>query len=110
MVRFALTLIAHRGQVRELAAELRVLMGQMLGKTGLVDCQLSIDFVDPRRLYYAEEWVSEAALRDQIPSERFRRLIAVMEAAAERPRFDVQFLVQSDGLEFIEETLRNKRQ
>ena len=70
MVRLALTLVAHRNQVRELAAELRTLIGQALGKPGLVDYQLSIDFVDPRRIYYVEEWSSEQDLKSQIPSDR----------------------------------------
>jgi quinol monooxygenase YgiN len=106
VVRLALTLVAHRNQVRELAAELRALIGQALGKPGLVDYQLSIDFVDPRRIYYVEEWSSEQDLKSQIPSDRFHRLIALLEAATERPRFEVQQVVRSDGLAFVEETLR----
>jgi quinol monooxygenase YgiN len=108
VIRLALTLVAHRGQLKELATELRVLMGQTLGKPGLVDCQLSIDFVDPHRLHYAEEWRSERDLKNQIPSERFHRLIALLEAAAERPRFDVQLIIRSDGLDFVEEALRRQ--
>src|SRR5262245_18979567 len=108
VVRLALTLVAHRGQLKELATELRVLMGQTLLKPGLHDCQLSIDFVDPHRLHYIEEWRSERDLRNQIPSDRFHRLIALLEAAAERPRFDVQLVIRSDGLDFVEETLRGR--
>ena len=108
VVRLALTLVAHRGQIKELATELRVLMGQALGKPGLVDCQLSIDFVDPHRLHYAEEWRTERDLRNQIPTGRFHRLIALLEAAAERPRFDVQLVIRSDGLDFVEEALRSQ--
>ena|SRR5262245_9324712 len=108
VVRLALTLVAHRGQIKELATELRQLMSQALGKPGLVDSQLSIDFVDPQRLHYVEEWRSERDLKDQIPTGRFHRLIALLEAAAERPRFDVQLVIRSDGLNFIEETLRSQ--
>jgi quinol monooxygenase YgiN len=108
VVRLAFTLVAPRNQVRQLAAELRTLIGQALGKPGLVDCQLSIDFVDPRRIYYAEEWRSEQDLKNQIPSERFHRLIALLEAATEPPRFEVQQVVRSHGLDFVEETLRRR--
>lgn len=100
MVRLSVTLTARRGQAETLAAALRSVMVQAQRKPTCVHCELSADVRDANTLRYVEEWVTETDLRCEIRSERFRRLIAVIEAAAQRPKFEVQVVSASFGLEY----------
>ena len=106
MVRISLQLIARRGDAKHLATALRALVVQAQGEQGCIGCRLFSDVTNANALCYIEEWLTESALRGQIRSERFHRLIAIMEAAAERPRFEVQVVTVSHGLEYLEAMLR----
>lgn len=54
-------------------------------------------------LRYVEDWASEQELRDRVRSERFPRLLAVMEAALTRPCIVFELVTGSRGLEYVEE-------
>ena len=54
-------------------------------------------------LRYREDWSSEVELRDRVRSDRFPRLLAVMEAALIRPRIEFELPTGSRGLEYVEE-------
>ena len=101
MVRLSVTLAARRGQAETLAAALRSVMVQAQRRPTCVHCELSADVRDANTLHYVEEWVTETDLRYEIRSERFHRLIAVMETAAQQPKFEVQLVSASFGLEYV---------
>ena len=61
---------------------------------------------DSDTLHYSEEWFTESDFRSQIGTARFQRLIAVMEAAAEPPLFEVQIISRSYGLDYVAAVLR----
>ncbi len=54
-------------------------------------------------LRYREDWSSEVELRDRVRSDRFPRLLAVMEAALIRPRIEFELPTGLRGLEYVEE-------
>ena len=54
-------------------------------------------------LRYREDWSSEVELRDRVRSDRFPRLLAVMEAALIRPRIEFELPTGSRGLDYVEE-------
>jgi quinol monooxygenase YgiN len=81
-------------------------MSQALAQRGCVQCHLATDLTDSDTLHYSEQWSSELDFRAQIPSEHFRRVLAIMEAAAERPRLEVQLVSDTRGLDYIEAVLR----
>ena len=72
---------------------------------GCISCQLhlSTESSDPTRIRYTEDWSSEEDLREQVRSDRFPRLLAVMERASEPPeiRFDLEGGAR--GLDYVAE-------
>jgi quinol monooxygenase YgiN len=106
VIRVSLLIVARSGEVRGLAAALRSVAAQALTQPGCLESYASTDLTIGEALHYTELWSSEAYFRAQIRSERFKRLIRVIEAAAEPPRLHVQVVARTHGLEYIEDVLR----
>jgi quinol monooxygenase YgiN len=106
MVRLSVRLMARPGQARSLAAALRQLLAEARRARACVGHHLSTDVSDSDTLHYSEEWFTEPDFRSQIGTARFQRLIAVMEAAAEPPQFEVQIISRSYGLDYVAAVLR----
>lgn len=72
---------------------------------GCVSCQLvlSSESFDPTRISYSEDWSSEEDLREQVRSERFSRLLELMECASETPLLQFQLPGGIRGLDYVEE-------
>jgi hypothetical protein len=66
-------------------------------------CWLYVDALDPNSLCYMEAWAHPKDLEREILSERFTRLLSVMESAAQRPVLEFQFCDQTRGLDLVEE-------
>jgi quinol monooxygenase YgiN len=107
VVRLTLTLTAVPGESWRLIEALRSLMVPTRREHGCVSCQLQLssESNDPSRIRYTEDWSSEEALREQVRSDRFPRLLAVLDQASEPPeiRFDLASGVR--GLDFVAEVL-----
>lgn len=69
---------------------------------GCLRSEVLRDAADANLLQYVEAWESEEELNRQIRSERFTRLLALMEAASERPDFQFSFIDTVCGLEYAE--------
>ena len=55
-------------------------------------------------LHYAEEWATEADMRRRVQSDCFTSLLGVvLEAAAEPPRVQFDFVTNTRGLDYVEE-------
>lgn len=73
---------------------------------GCLRCDLSIDTESRHTLIYSEEWASEESLTRQILSDRFVRVLMLMETASRPPELDFAFVSETRGLEFVEAVLR----
>ena len=73
--RLTLSIAAARGESWGLIDALRSLMVPTRRERGCISCQLvlSSESSDPMRIWYVEDWSSEAALREQVRSDRFLR-------------------------------------
>jgi quinol monooxygenase YgiN len=109
MVSLSLTVVAAPGQEKWMMSALRSLRARTLHTLGCLRCHVSIDLDDPSTFRYVEEWGAEFDFREEIGSERFNRLIALMEAAAARPQFVLHFVSRSAGLDYIEGAVRRTR-
>jgi quinol monooxygenase YgiN len=105
VVRLTLTLTAPPGESWRLADGLRSLMIPTHRERGCLSCQLQLSTAssDPSRIQYVEAWSSEEDLREQLRSDRFMRVLSVMEQASGPPeiRFDLAGRVR--GLDYVEE-------
>ena len=109
MMRLALVLVVGQGQIWNTATALQRLMMQARQNRACIRCQLSLDLSSANTLHYIEEWQSEHDLRDQLQSERFHHMIALMETATEPPQFSLQLIARSFGIEYVEDAVRFRR-
>ena len=104
MVRLTVTLVASsQTGARPLLDALRSLMGPTRLEPGCLSCLVWEEHEDDTMLHYAEEWATEADMRRRVQSDRFTSLLAVMEAAAEPPQVQFDFVTITRGLDYVAE-------
>jgi hypothetical protein len=52
---------------------------------------------------YVEEWATEDAMRLRVRSERFTRLLEVLESAPSSPWVQFDFVTETRGLDYVAE-------
>lgn len=91
-----------------MARTLKSLMLPLQAASGFVSCRLYLEVDRPEVLCYVEEWQTPEDLNQQIRSNHYTRLLALMEAAVEPPDFRLHWVAEVKGLEYLEKLrLRN---
>jgi quinol monooxygenase YgiN len=105
VIRLTLLITAARGEAWRLIDALCSLMVPTRRERGCVSCQLELssESSDPMRISYSEVWSSEEELREQVRSERFLRLLELMENALEPPQLRFELPGGERGLDYVEE-------
>jgi quinol monooxygenase YgiN len=105
VIRLTLSITAARGEAWRLIDAFRSLMAPTRRERGCVSCQLALssESSDPMRVSYSEVWSSEEDLREQVRSERFSRLLELMENASEPPSLHFELPEGDRGLDYVEE-------
>ena len=101
MVQLLVRLVAPETRVKELVHALRAVIRGAQQARGCRFAEICVPIGDFRRVNYVEEWDDEAELRAQFLSERFVRLLALIETAAEPPVMEFRFISKIQGLEYI---------
>ena len=111
VIRLTLSIVAAQGESWRLIDALRSLMVPTRRERGCLSCQLvlSSESSDPARISYSEDWSSEEALREQVRSERFSRLLELMECASETPQLQFQLPGGVRGLDYVAEVRAGPR-
>ena len=93
------------GKARSMTEALHLLVASTRTEPGFVGCSVAADLGEKGRIRYSEEWLTEDALQRQFQTDRFRRLIALVENATEAPI--VEFLLPggSRGLEYVQDVV-----
>ena len=102
MVQVVLRMVAHPRRTAEMIRTLRSLMLPLQAAPGFVSCRLYLEADCPEALCYVEEWRTPEDLDQQIRSIHYTRLLALMEAAAEPPNLQVNWVTEVKGLEYLE--------
>lgn len=50
---------------------------------------------------YMEEWANDQAMREQFATERFKRLLMLLEIAAELPVVEFRTIAETRGLDYV---------
>jgi quinol monooxygenase YgiN len=108
MVLFTMILVATPGRGPGMAAALRPLSIHAQNDRGCLSSRLSVDTSNPDAFHYTQEWATERDLWSHIKSDRFQRLIAVVETAAEQPSINVRLISRSYGFEYVQDVLRSE--
>ncbi|MGI9456105.1 MAG: putative quinol monooxygenase [Aeoliella sp.] len=81
---------------------LRSLLGPTQVEPGCLGCHFYQDAQDENVLSFEEEWQSEGDLNRHLRSDQYRKLLAVVDAAAEQPEIRFDRISSTEGIEVIE--------
>ena len=103
MIRVDLRLYPPVSKEKEVVDALRCLMGPTEVQPGCVKCRLSTNDA----IEYEEVWSSWELLEDHIRSDRFTRILALMELSERTPSL-VFHGFETRGMEYVEEVRKQK--
>jgi quinol monooxygenase YgiN len=84
---------------------LRALWGPVRSHPGCLATRLMRDDQDDRVLTWVEQWQSQEDHERHVRSDAFRRLLAVMDLAAEPPVLEVDQIERRQGFQVVEQLL-----
>ena len=108
MISASLRLVVPHKRKTEVLKTLRSLVGPTSAQPGCVSCEIYRGALDDSVYLYVEEWRSREHLERHICSDHYRRLLAVMEVAAERPEIRYDTVSERQGFELVEAILLPK--
>ena len=98
-----LSLLPGRGPT-EVVHALRLLASPTRVEPGCLGCRVWTEESDDEgTVRYVEEWATEDAMRLRVSSERFTRLLEVLEAASSPPSVQFDFVSETRGLDYVAE-------
>lgn len=101
MIQMVLRLAAHPSRSAKMIQALRSLMVPLPAAPGFLSCRLYVEAGAPNSLCYVEEWKRSEDLNQQIRSDHWTRLLALMEEAIEPPDFRLHWVTDVKGLEYL---------
>jgi quinol monooxygenase YgiN len=101
MVQLLVQLVAAPGQVPEVLQALRLVLHPAQQARGCASARLVSQVSDDRHITYVEEWNDAGELREQFHTERFNRLLQLLETSAEPPVVEFRVVSETYGLEYM---------
>ena len=101
MIMASLRVVVPAKNRNEILRTLRPLLGPTRVRQGCLDCRLYQDTEDENTYLFIQAWESQAALENHIDSEEYRKILAVMDMAVEKPEVTFHTITRTAGLEFI---------
>ena len=112
MVRLSLSLHAPTFQARAIEDALRTLMRATRLEPGCLGCQVwTIPEEEGQagtEIHCEERWATERAMKTRVRSDAFTKVLQILEAAAERPCVEFDFVSRQEGLEYVEAVRRDR--
>lgn len=105
MLRFSVQMAFAARAVDEAVQALRSLVGLVRAEPGCSATRLSRDVNDDSVVAYVEEWRSREDFERHLRADYFRRLVAVMELAAEAPIVEIDAVSSRRAFDLVEEIL-----
>jgi quinol monooxygenase YgiN len=76
---------------------------QALFEQGCISCRVYRDVEDTRAVMLDELWESDEDVQHHLQSDKYRKILLVIEMAVEVPEIRFDTIVQSSGMETIEQ-------
>ena len=102
-MRLVVALVAPACGPNQVVHALRLLASTTRIEPGCLGCRVWVEDSDESSVGYVEEWATEEALRLRVRSERFTRLLEVLESAPSPPQLHFDFVTKSRGLDYVAE-------
>jgi quinol monooxygenase YgiN len=101
MVQLLVRLVAAPGRATDVLQALRMVMRPAQQARGCAFAQIANWVNDDHRITYIEEWTDTVELRAQFGTERFTRLMELLETSAEPPVVEFRVISETHGLEYV---------
>ena len=103
MVRLAVALTVPVCDSDQIVHALRLLASPTRVEPDCLMCLVWTEDSEESVVRYVEEWATEDAMRLHVRSERFTRLLEVLESAPVPPSVQFDFVTESRGLDYVAE-------
>jgi hypothetical protein len=88
---------------QQLVHALRFLASWLRIERDCLHCWVWVEDTDESTVRYVEEWSTEEAMRRRVCSERFTKLLEVLESAPAAPCVQFDFVTETRGLDYVAE-------
>ena len=105
MITSTLRIVFNEPTREEALRVLRGLVGPVRSHPGCLATRLTQDVGDERVVTWVDQWRRREDHERHVRSDAFRRLLAVMDLAAEPPTFEVDEVGRRHGFELVERLL-----
>lgn len=102
MVRSTIRMLIPLEQQRDALEILGSIKEQTQFEPGCISCRVYRGVEDARAVMLEELWSSDADLQRHLRSDKYHKILLVVEMAAEPPDIQFDTIVQSSGVETIE--------
>jgi hypothetical protein len=109
VVRWTMTLTARHAEAWRLVDALGSLIAPTRHDRECLACRLVVTSAPDAgwRLHYAEEWLTETALRHQVRLARFPQLMNLAERSLTPPQIAFELQDDTRGLDYVDEVLKH---
>ena len=90
---------------KEVVRLLRSLIGPTRVETGCLSCHLYQDVNDENAVTWTEQWRSQDDLNCHVRTPQYKRILAALDMADAQPEIHFDTVVETKGMQLIEEAL-----
>jgi quinol monooxygenase YgiN len=101
VVQVLVRLVASPARANDILSAFRTLMRAANHERGCSFAQVYQWPNDPQHIEYIEEWDDASELRRQFGTERFLRLLELLERSTDPPLLEFRFISETHGLDYI---------
>ncbi len=84
---------------------LRSLIGPTRVETGCLSCHLYQDVNDARSVIWMEQWRSQDDLNRHVRTQKYKTILAALDMSDAQPEISFDTVVETKGMQLIEEAL-----
>jgi quinol monooxygenase YgiN len=105
VIQIELSIVSDPNSTERMNQALCSLMPPVQLDRGCEGSHLYADADEPNAFFYVEKWATGEDLVREIRSERFIRLLSVMESSPMPPVLEFRFVTRTRGLDYVAEVL-----
>ena len=105
MITATLRIRISKSKEKEVVRLLRSLIGPTLVETGCLSCRLYRDVNDEYAITWMEQWRSQDDLNRHVRKPQYKRILAALDMSDAKPEIRFDTVVETKGMQLIEEAL-----
>lgn len=103
MISMSLRIVPQPHRVEELIHALRLQMSRTEVQPGCIQCRLSQDQRERNVVFYQEQWDCWSEIEKHIRSDRFARILELMELSTVTPELSFCDIHETRGMEYVQQ-------